>query len=227
MTKTVRTLYALAAVVILGTVVYAQDKPKTGEKNALPSAQQDNGNLVRSLNTLQGNVTLQAGSNISITPSGNSLTITATNALTAVAHDNTLTGNGTAASPLRVAGSSQDTAVDAFWESQSQNFGGSSPLLSFSMITVPAGKQLIVQHVSIGCTVAATDELTAHIAVAGKFHFLDLRRGSGPTNIFRASQPITLYLNPGAELVVEASKSTFSSVGSCHVAVSGRFVPVP
>ena len=63
----------------------------------------DSNQVVRSLNGLTGNVTLAEGSNITITPSGNTLTIAATNALTGVAHGATLQGNGTAASPLDVA----------------------------------------------------------------------------------------------------------------------------
>jgi len=51
-----------------------------------------------------------AGSNITITPSGNTLTISAPNTLTSVAHDATLTGNGTAASPLGVAAGGINTA---------------------------------------------------------------------------------------------------------------------
>jgi hypothetical protein len=59
--------------------------------------------VVRSLNGLTGDVQLAAGANITITPSGNTLTIAATSALTGVTHDTTLTGNGTAGSPLGVA----------------------------------------------------------------------------------------------------------------------------
>ncbi|HZM86921.1 MAG TPA: hypothetical protein VFF31_10385 [Blastocatellia bacterium] len=59
--------------------------------------------VVSSLNGLTGNVSLAAGANITITPSGNTLTIAASGALTAVAHDTTLQGSGTAASPLGVA----------------------------------------------------------------------------------------------------------------------------
>ncbi|MBI4469817.1 MAG: tail fiber domain-containing protein [Acidobacteria bacterium] len=61
------------------------------------------GQVVRSLNGLSDNVTLQAGSNINITPSGNMLTIAAPNALASVSHDATLTGNGTSGMPLGVA----------------------------------------------------------------------------------------------------------------------------
>jgi hypothetical protein len=60
-------------------------------------------NVVHSLNELRGDVTLAAGANISITPSGNTLTIAAPGALGAVAHDSTLMGNGTSASPLGLA----------------------------------------------------------------------------------------------------------------------------
>jgi hypothetical protein len=59
--------------------------------------------VVRSLNGLMGDLTLQAGANITITPSGNTLTIAAPNSLSAVTHNATLTGNGTSASPLGVA----------------------------------------------------------------------------------------------------------------------------
>jgi trimeric autotransporter adhesin len=56
--------------------------------------------VVKSLNGLMGNLTLQAGANITITPSSNTLTITASGLLSGVSHDATLTGNGTSASPL-------------------------------------------------------------------------------------------------------------------------------
>jgi len=62
-----------------------------------------NGTVVRSLNGLSDNVSLVAGSNITITPAGNTLTIAAPNSLTSVAHDSTLSGNGTSDSPLGVA----------------------------------------------------------------------------------------------------------------------------
>jgi hypothetical protein len=60
--------------------------------------------VVKSLNGLQGELTLAAGANITIMPSaGNTLTIAAPNALTAITHNATLSGNGTQGSPLGVA----------------------------------------------------------------------------------------------------------------------------
>jgi len=58
--------------------------------------------VVTTLNSLTGNVSLAAGSNITITPSGNTLTIASTGSLT-VTHDATLTGSGTTTSPLGIA----------------------------------------------------------------------------------------------------------------------------
>ena len=68
----------------------------TGQKIA-------NGSVVRSFNGLFDNIQFAAGSNITITPAGNTLTIAAPNVLSAVAHDATLTGNGAAASLLGIA----------------------------------------------------------------------------------------------------------------------------
>jgi hypothetical protein len=61
------------------------------------------GPSVRTLNDLVGDVTLAAGPSVTITPSGNTLTIDASAGLTAVSRDATLMGNGTSGSPLGVA----------------------------------------------------------------------------------------------------------------------------
>jgi hypothetical protein len=64
-----------------------------------------NGQVVRSVNGLHDAVTLAAGSNVTVTPSGNTLTIAASGGaggLSAVAHDTTLQGDGTSGTPLGV-----------------------------------------------------------------------------------------------------------------------------
>ena len=62
-----------------------------------------NGVAVRSLNGLTDNVSLAGSGAISVTPSGNTLIISAPTALTVVTTNTTLTGSGTQASPLGVA----------------------------------------------------------------------------------------------------------------------------
>ena len=69
---------------------------------AVTGARIANGAVVRSINNLFDTLTLQAGPNVTITPSGNVLTIAASAALTGVTHDTSLTGGGSAASPLGV-----------------------------------------------------------------------------------------------------------------------------
>lgn len=61
------------------------------------------GQVVRRLNGLTDNVMLAPGTNVTITPSGNTLTISSTAGASAVSHNATLSGDGTSASPLSVA----------------------------------------------------------------------------------------------------------------------------
>src|SRR5262245_3537349 len=72
--------------------------------SAVTAAKIGLGQVVTGLNGLKDQVSLVAGANITITPIGNGLTIAAPNSLTAVAHDATFTGNGTAGSPLGLTG---------------------------------------------------------------------------------------------------------------------------
>jgi hypothetical protein len=87
--------------------------------NSVTSAKIASAQVVKSVNGLTDNIVLAAGSNVSIDLTGNTLTIATLLGLTSVAHDSTLTGAGTSASPLGIAnsgvGSSQltDGAVTA------------------------------------------------------------------------------------------------------------------
>ena len=73
--------------------------------NSVTGAKIANGTVLRSLNGLFDNVTLASGPNITIIPSGNTLTIASSNSggLTSVATNSTLAGNGTSGSPLGIA----------------------------------------------------------------------------------------------------------------------------
>jgi hypothetical protein len=59
--------------------------------------------MVRTVNGLVGDVVLAPGSNVTITPTGNTVTIDASPGLTNVAHDGTLVGTGAGGAPLGVA----------------------------------------------------------------------------------------------------------------------------
>lgn len=60
------------------------------------------GQVVKSINGLTDSVTLAAGSNITLSPSGGTLTISSTAGSSAVSRDDSLRGNGTSASPLGI-----------------------------------------------------------------------------------------------------------------------------
>jgi len=71
--------------------------------NAITSGKIASGQVLKSLNGMTDNVTLVAEAGITITtptPPNNTLRIGATGGLSSVAHNTTLTGNGTSASPL-------------------------------------------------------------------------------------------------------------------------------
>lgn len=74
----------------------------TGQISFAPGQTFPTRGVVTTLNSLTGNVSLAAGSNITITPSGNTLTIASSGSSTVV-HDTTLTGSGTTTSPLGIA----------------------------------------------------------------------------------------------------------------------------
>jgi len=88
-----------------GLTAVAHDNSLTGSGTVGVPIGIANGQVVRSLNGLHDAVTLAAGSNVTLTPSGSTLTIAATGGggLSSVSHDSTLHGDGTGGSPLRVA----------------------------------------------------------------------------------------------------------------------------
>ena len=73
---------------LINSLIFESFGGKIGVANNPPG-------VVKSLNGKTGDLTLQAGSNITVTPSGNTLIVSAPTALSGVAHDATLTGEGT------------------------------------------------------------------------------------------------------------------------------------
>jgi hypothetical protein len=71
--------------------------------NSVTSSKIASGQAVKSFNGLFDNVSLVAGSNVTLTTSGNTLTISSLLGLTSVSHDSSLSGDGTGTSPLGIA----------------------------------------------------------------------------------------------------------------------------
>jgi hypothetical protein len=188
------------------------------------------GQAVSSLNGLKGDVTLAAGPNITITPSGNTLTVAAPNALTTVEHDATLTGNGTAASPLSVVQGAGDASEP--FQIQLGIVGSSGETETF---TVPAGKRLVIEYAGAVISRTTTPDLQPN-------DFVQIRTQVGPTTmnhplvstrtaivpssnftVYFAGQVVKIYADPGTQV-----QGIFSGeADSALVKLSGYLVNVP
>ena len=95
------------SVLLAGAQLANSSEDSSGFEMTFPDSLLGGGTGVTSLNGLTGALTLKAGNGISITPSGTSITVAYTGGgstgLTSVAHDGTLTGDGTGGSPLGIA----------------------------------------------------------------------------------------------------------------------------
>jgi hypothetical protein len=180
--------------------------------------------VVRSLNGLTGQVQLEAGANIMITPSGNALTIAAPNALTKVTHDATLTGDGTAGSPLSVV---QSNPAD-------QPFQITLFLPEKCCFTVPAGKRLVIEYVGgqFAVLTAAGQGPVDSVRIVTRIgstpvvrHPVLAHRGainSSGYSIYHLGQNVRFYADPGTTV----SFSGFELVEP-EITLSGHFVNVP
>jgi hypothetical protein len=192
-------------------------------------------NVVKSLNDLTGDVTLQPGANITVTPNGNGLIIAAPNALSGVITDASLTGSGTSGNPLRVA-PAVDSATrfsETFRFSIAPNFstGGAELLI------VPAGKRLVIEHASGQC-IAPPGQFISKFEI-GIYGSLPKRSevfivpslvGSDPAlgNVYVASSPVKFYVDAGYTVQVLAWRGTVASgtVG-CSFNYSGSLIDQP
>jgi hypothetical protein len=120
----------------------------TGSKIAL-------GQVVKSLNGLFDNMTLAAGANVTITPSGNTLTVSAPNALASVSRDSTLTGSGVSGSPLGIA----DNGVTSAKIAAAQVVKSLNSLKDD--VTLAAGANITMTSSGSTLTVAAPNALTS------------------------------------------------------------------
>lgn len=87
--------------------------------NSVTSSKIASGQAVKSFNGLFDNVSLLAGSNVTLTPSGNTVTISSLLGLTSVSHDSSLTGDGTDTSPLGIASGQVTRSVNGLTDNVS------------------------------------------------------------------------------------------------------------
>jgi hypothetical protein len=164
--------------------------------NAVTAPKIANGTVVRSLNNLFDNVAIVGGTNITITPSGNTLTIASPNSLTSVAHGSTLTGNGTTGSPLDVANGGIGNAQLA------DNAVGSSKVASGAIGTAQLADNAVssakVASGAIGNTQLADNAVT----------FSKIASGQVVTSVNNLKDNVTLAA--GANITITPSGNTLT-----------------
>jgi hypothetical protein len=100
----------------------------------------------------------------------------------------------------------------------------------FSNAPVPAGKRFVLEHVSVRVTVEEGQKVFFQIQTGGSKHYLvATSQGTFFTagELFIASQPIRLYVNPGQPLFCGVSRNSTTGDNLCVFEISGYFVDVP
>jgi hypothetical protein len=185
--------------------------------------------VVRSLNGLKGDVQLAAGSNITITPAGNTITVAAPNTLTAVAHDATLTGSGTAASPLSVV--STDATLEPFAQSITCFVPEGQQLQDCAITTVPTGKRLVIEYLAAGLSIEIGKIMLPPRLYVGStpYSLVAVTISSGTGFIFFAvAQQTRIYADQDKTVSFQlARRPPFSGLFSSEVTISGHLVDLP
>jgi hypothetical protein len=124
-----------------------------------------NGQVVRSFNGLHDAITLAAGTNVTLTPSGNTITIASSasggsGGLTSVTHDATLAGAGTGASPLGIAAGGVGNAQLGSSAVTASKIAAGQVVTSLNSlhdgVTLAAGSNITITPVGNTLTFAAT-----------------------------------------------------------------------
>jgi len=155
-------------------------------------------------------------------------------ALTAVAHDATLSGEGTMSSPLRV--TSAEAQRQSYAARNFQSFNSSNGV-NFVLTTVPSGKLLVIEQVTARCEITSGHRLyfgsirTTHDAASlATDHDLvfSFMGPSGDGDTFSSSQNVRLYAAPATQVRVQAGTSlTQNPLHVCVASISGYLIDQP
>jgi hypothetical protein len=162
---------------------------------------------VSSLNGLIGALTLAAGSNVTITPSGNTLTIAATGGggLTSVSHDATLAGTGIPGSPLGVAVplTLQSTDSGAMTIATTANSG--EPAALSIVLSGATGGEATGLSITVADTLTGNDATAINASVGGDVIGILVSSQNGPAIVGEGAH--------GAGIVGSSTSSDTSSPG--------------
>jgi hypothetical protein len=202
--------------------------------NSVTAGKIASGQVLKTLNGFTDFVTLQTDANLQLTTeavlgptaNGGIFTISAPNMLTQVAHDASLSGNGTSASPLSVAsGAAAPTQTPVAFNTQfvvtdgqtgcapGSGTVGTSNVCAATYV-VPQGKRLVIQQVAVYIEDQSSAQLAqAFLVIDGDVinHSLPIvltkQAPIGLVTGFAGSQQVTIYLNAGETVDVGGARN--------------------
>ena len=190
--------------------------------------------VVKSLNGLKGDLLLGGGANITVSSAGNTITVAAPNVLTRVAHDNTLTGEGTAASPLSAV--SSDSLIQPFAVGGGFDIVPNSAFGAGVLTSVPTGKRLVIEQASARCILPLGQRaIVLRISTRpsptafGEHDLVPIFAGddASGSSVVTGSAAMKLYAHSGTEVVIQAQRGATTGIASCSFSISGFFVDLP
>jgi hypothetical protein len=205
--------------------------------NAVTASKIAPGQVVKTLNGITDNVSLTTDANLTITPGGNMLKIAAPNMLTSIAHDASLAGNGTSASPLSVAAAAAPAQQPVTFTTTFDMPGGSN--LCFTgcsdVYTVPQGQRLVIQQLAAGVSAGTFNSLAhagAFLNIDGQIPFPQVpiiltAQDDGGAYAFAGSQQVTIYVDAGHTVQFGGSQGGSSHITSFTFYFAGYLVPAP
>jgi hypothetical protein len=174
--------------------------------NAVTAAKIAPAQVVKGLNGLTDSVVLQAGANMAITKAGNTLTIAST---------------------------VSDPAKNAFQGNLIISFADGEGLGS-GILTVPAGKRLAIEFISITSSIPADQELVdIFLTTTVNGTPLDYRLSVQPTGSdaspvkYMAEKLVRLYSDSGTNLTAVAGRTPGNGAANIHIRISGYLVDLP
>jgi hypothetical protein len=161
--------------------------------------------VVSSLNGLKGEVTLEAGRNITLTATGNKLTIAAP---------------------------TQDPALSAFQAQVGGTFAFGFPNFE-RQIPVPANTRMVIEYVSVQADLSngdyiASGHLTTVVNGIEAQHFITpLRLPENSATNFAIDKQVRIYADGGTNIAVSFQRTNLSSLAEVTITISGHLVDMP
>lgn len=176
--------------------------------NSVIASKIASGQVVKSINGLTDNLIFAAGSNITITPVGNTLTIAATGGVS--------------------------SASNAFQGKITGNWNDGQGI-AHGTLAIPAGKRLVVEFISINISlVLGQNVVDSFLTSTVDGNQVDYRLGVNANAAFPVSpfshtidKPVHIYADSGSDLAASISRSPASGGASFSISVSGYLIDLP